>query len=371
MSTRAKLAEVARERPRYRPTDDLRFVTPGERGMAEARYLAATLIRPNPSNPRKTMSNEAMNELAESIRTHGILNPITVRPSGSDYVIVAGDRRFRAALLVGLSEIPCILREISAEDAYVETLLENLQREDIPPEEEAAGLLLLFTERQWTKRQIAQAIHKSDRYVSTRIRVFEDPILAEPVKAGKIAVSTAEELLKVPDREARSALVDDLTTGKLDRASLRRALPRVHRPEGSTSPRRPAEAAALTGAEDRAGGAAGRPIPTAEPGEPELRLAGNTDGQQSTAISPDTGVVDLASAINPLVTAHESPPTFDSGPDGRTADAMIDEIVCLAQPLLERLLVERSPATLVARRRLASLGKLLEDVLRALPTSSL
>jgi ParB family transcriptional regulator, chromosome partitioning protein len=370
VSTRAKLAEVARERPRYRPTDDLRFVTPGERGMAEARYLAATLIRPNPSNPRKTLSNEAMNELAESIRAHGILNPITVRPSGSDYVIVAGDRRFRAALLVGLSEIPCIIREISAEDAYVETLLENLQREDIPPEEEAAGLLLLFTERQWTKRQIAQAIHKSDRYVSTRIRVFEDPILAQPVKSGKIAVSTAEELLKVQDPEARSALVDDLAEGKLDRQSLRRALPRVHRPDGRIPSKRPADAVVLTDTRERPNAPAGQPNSTTEPDEPESQPAGGSGGRQASAIRTDTTVVDLTSAIKPLITAHESPPTSDSGPDERTADALIDEVVRLAQPLLEKLLVERSSATLVARRRLASLGKLLEDVLRALPISS-
>ncbi|HLZ07934.1 MAG TPA: ParB/RepB/Spo0J family partition protein, partial [Chloroflexota bacterium] len=298
MSTRNKLAEVARERPRYRPLDDLRFVTPGERGMAEARYLSATLIRPNPNNPRKTMSNEAMNELAESIRNHGILNPITVRQSDSDYVIVAGDRRFRAALLVGVSEIPCIVREIGAEDAYIETLLENLQREDIPPDEEAAGLLVLFTGRHWTKRQIAQAIHKSEKYVSTRIRVFEDPILAEAVKSGKIAVSTAEELLKVPNRAARASLVGDLAEGRLDRESLRRALPRVHRPDAIAPSHRPAGDTAESGAHSEQNPP--QPSPLAESSGPAAQPAGRSLDDRQSAIVIGPTIRSPMSAIEPI-----------------------------------------------------------------------
>ncbi len=348
MSTRSKLAAAARERPRYRPTEDLRFVTPGERSMAEAHWIAASLIQPNPNNPRKTMSNEAMNELAESIRTHGILNPLTVRRDESGYTIVAGDRRFRAALLVGLTEVPCILREVSADDAYVETLLENLQREDIPADEEAAGLLFLHTHRGWTKREIAHAIHKSEKYVSTRIRVFEDPVLADPVRAGEIAVSTAEELLKVRDPEARSALVDDLAKGRLDRQSLRRALPRVNRP-GQSSPSAPPTDSSPEFGEPTTSPA--RLIPSAE---------------QIIAPSSDQTPPRVDHSDREPAFATTQPPTSGQV-ESRSADQLIDQIVGAARPLVERLLAERPPVSLAGRRRLAALNKLIEDALRALP----
>lgn len=369
MSTRTKLAQAARERPRYRAIDDLHFVTPGERGMAEAHWVATSRIQANPNNPRKTMSNEAMNELADSIRAHGMLNPITVRPEDGHYVIVAGDRRFRASILVGLSEVPCIIREVSADDAFVESLLENLQREDVPPDEEAAGLLVLHTGRGWTKRQIAQAIHKSEKYVGSRIRVFEDPILAEPVRTGQMAVSTAEELLKVRDPADRSALVEDVAQGRLDRDSLRRALPRVNRrarpavAEGQSEPNdagrvksNAPDGAAITQADALV---AGRTT-LVEPGpKDELERPGET-GIGGTSTSDN--------AQSTLEVAAAGCAIWDGQLTSRSSgDEVIDRIIAASQAPLEALLRERPPASLAARRRLGALNKLIKDVLEALP----
>ena len=372
MSTRSKLAAAARERPRYRPIEDLRFVTPGERSMAEAHWVATTMIQPNPNNPRKTLSNEAMNELADSIRSHGILNPITVRREESGYTIIAGDRRFRAALLVGLSEVPCIVRDVSADDAYVETLLENLQREDVPADEEAAGLLFLHTHRGWTKREIAHAIHKSEKYVSTRIRVFEDPVLADPVRAGDIAVSTAEELLKVRDPDARSAFVEDLATGRLDRESLRRALPRVNR-RGQNVVANPSTSSTTDKTLPPDNPSTSPNATTLAAPSPELSADGP---QQPHSPTPDLPTGLLAPTPQTVdkpvdeaaVAAHRPPAESPAVVASPSADDVIGQIVTTVQPLVERLLAERPPVTLAGRRRLATLNKLIEDVLRALPS---
>ncbi|MDQ6674548.1 MAG: ParB/RepB/Spo0J family partition protein [Chloroflexota bacterium] len=160
--------------------------------------LPTSSIRPSSRNPRHRLD---VDELAESLRAHGMLQPIVVRRRGAGYELIAGHRRYEAAKRLGWSEIAAMVRDETDEQAYILTLVENLQREDLEPKEEAAALEVLVRERGWSTRQVGEAIKRSPMYVSKRLRVFEDLALAKPVLGNQLTVSTAEELLRVPEEE--------------------------------------------------------------------------------------------------------------------------------------------------------------------------
>ncbi len=152
--------------------------------------------------PRTRMDEGALNELADSIRAQGVMQPILVRPIGnkpnSKYEIIAGERRFRAACLAGLEEVPVLVREVADENAAVMALIENIQREDLNPLEEAQGVKRLLDEFGLTHEQAAQAIGRSRSATSNLLRLLN---LAEPVQtmllAGDIDMGHARALLAV------------------------------------------------------------------------------------------------------------------------------------------------------------------------------
>ena len=151
-------------------------------------------IRPSARNPRRAFDGIA--ELAASLAEHGLLQPVVVRHIGSNgYELIAGHRRLEAARTLSWTKIAAVVRDESDEQAYILTLVENLQREDLKPREEAAALEILLREHRWTTRQVGEAIKRNHTYVSRRLRVFEDPVLAPLVLERKLPVSTAEELL--------------------------------------------------------------------------------------------------------------------------------------------------------------------------------
>jgi ParB family chromosome partitioning protein len=183
--------------------------------------LSVVSIQPNPRNPRQHL--DGIDELAESLRAHGLLQPVVVRRCGTGYELVAGHRRLEAAKQAGWTEIPALVRAETDDQAYILTLVENLQREDLTPKEEAAALEVLVRERGWTTRQVGEAIKRSHIYVSRRLRVFEDEILAGPVLANELPVSTAEELLRA-EPEARADLVTRAIAERWGQAAARRAV---------------------------------------------------------------------------------------------------------------------------------------------------
>jgi ParB family chromosome partitioning protein len=152
------------------------------------------------------------------------MQPIVVRPVASGYELVAGHRRLEAARLLGWTEIAVIVRDESADEAYILTLVENLQREDLTPKEEASALEVLVRERGWTTRQVGEAIKRSHVYVSRRLRVFEDDVLAPMVLARGLTVSTAEELLRAPDPETRKELAGQAAEQQWTWGEARRAV---------------------------------------------------------------------------------------------------------------------------------------------------
>jgi ParB family transcriptional regulator, chromosome partitioning protein len=134
------------------------------------------------------------------------LTPVVVRGVDGIYELIAGHRRVAAARQLGWADIAAVVRDENEDRAYLLTLTENLQREDLTPKEEAAALEVLVRERGWTTRQVGEKIKRSHAYVSRRLRVFEDPVLAPLVLERKLLVSTAEKLLQAHDEQTRQDL---------------------------------------------------------------------------------------------------------------------------------------------------------------------
>jgi ParB/RepB/Spo0J family partition protein len=207
-----RLADVVRER---------------EVASAPAIRVPIGLIDPSPRNPRGALD---VTDLAASIEAYGLLQPVIVRRTGPRYELVAGHRRHAAYRWLAerapddarWREIDAVLRRTDPDRAYLLTLTENLQRRDLTPKEEAAALEVLVRQEGWSVRKVAEAIHREPSYVSRRLRVFDDPLLAPAVLAGSLPVSTAEELLVVPADE-RAPLVARAVAESWGRVEARRA----------------------------------------------------------------------------------------------------------------------------------------------------
>lgn len=136
-------------------------------------------IDPDKTQPRKIFDEEALNVLADSITTHGIINPVIVRKVGNRYVLIAGERRWRAAKIAGITEIPAIVKDYDEQQTAVVALIDNLQREDLNTIEEAQGMQRLIDEFNFTQDQVAQSVGKSRPAVANTVRLLTLP---EPVK---------------------------------------------------------------------------------------------------------------------------------------------------------------------------------------------
>lgn len=160
-------------------------------------------IEPDPGQPRKTFPEESLSELADSISQHGLLQPIAVRPqSMGGYRIVAGERRWRACRLAGLTEVPVIILDVSDQEAMELALIENLQREDLDPIEEACGIQELMDRCELTQEQAARRLGKSRSALANSLRLLNLPPEAlELLKAGKLTAGHAKAILGLPSPE--------------------------------------------------------------------------------------------------------------------------------------------------------------------------
>ena len=160
-------------------------------------------IEPDPGQPRKTFPEESLSELADSISQHGLLQPIAVRPQPmGGYRIVAGERRWRACRLAGLTEVPVIILDVSDQEAMELALIENLQREDLDPIEEACGIRELMDRCELTQEQAARRLGKSRSALANSLRLLNLPPEAlELLKAGKLTAGHAKAILGLPSPE--------------------------------------------------------------------------------------------------------------------------------------------------------------------------
>ena len=175
----------------------------------ELRYLPVATIRPGRYQPRTNMDETALTELADSIRTHGVVQPIVVRetPAG-DYELIAGERRWRAAQLAGLEVIPSVVRRVADEIALAVGLIENIQRENLNPVEEANGLRRLLDEFGLTHQQVADSIGRSRAAVSNLLRLLNlDPAVRVHLENGRLEAGHARAILSLP-REQQLAAAD-------------------------------------------------------------------------------------------------------------------------------------------------------------------
>ena len=161
--------------------------------------LRLSQIEPNREQPRKVFNEEALNELADSIREHGVLQPLLVRPlPGGVYQLVAGERRWRASRMAGLQEVPVVIREMDEEQAMEIALIENLQREDLNAIEEASGYKLLMERYNMTQEQVAKRVGKSRPAVANALRLLSlSPAVLELVEQGRLSAGHARALLTV------------------------------------------------------------------------------------------------------------------------------------------------------------------------------
>jgi ParB family chromosome partitioning protein len=189
--------------------------------QAQIREVPTGRILPNPAQPRLSYEEESLVELADSIREHGVLQPILVRPVGGQFELIAGERRWRASRMAQRESIPAIVVEFDDETALEVSIIENLQREDVSPLEEAA-MFRKMTDLGYSLRQLAQKIGKDKGYVENRIRLAEAPAeIRELVSLRKDTLSHAYELMKVKDERTRRRLAKKVAAGELTLSRLR------------------------------------------------------------------------------------------------------------------------------------------------------
>lgn len=173
---------------------------------ANIRHVGLDLLEPNPFQPRRTIDPVTLDELAQSIRARGILQPLLLRPhpdSPSHYQIIAGERRWRAAAAAGLHEVPALIRETADADAAAVALVENLQRQDLNPIDEAEGYDRLLTQFGLTQDALGEAVGKSRSHISNMLRLLNLPsAVTDAVRKGDISAGHARALLAHPEPEA-------------------------------------------------------------------------------------------------------------------------------------------------------------------------
>ncbi len=178
--------------------------------------IAMDRIRPNSNQPRKNFNPEAIEDLAKSIEEHGIIQPILVRPMGEGYEIVAGERRYRAARSLKKKTIPSIVYEINDEENMLFAIIENMQREDLNPIEEAEGIQTMLETYDMTHEQVAKAIGKSRPQISNMTRLLKLPeVVRNYIAEGQISAGHGRTLVSLEDQEKQVQLAKKIVDKEL------------------------------------------------------------------------------------------------------------------------------------------------------------
>lgn len=173
-------------------------------------------VHPNRGQPRKHFDPDALNELSESVKTRGVLQPIVVRRLGEGFEIVAGERRWRAAQQAGLHEIPAIIKDFADTDVLQVALIENVQRQDLDPLEEAEAYQRLINEHQLTQDEVAQAVGKSRVTITNALRLLRLPDSVLGMLAdGRLTAGHARAIMQLEDDSAKQKLADEVVARKL------------------------------------------------------------------------------------------------------------------------------------------------------------
>ena len=240
------------------------------------RKVAIDLIKANPKNPRRLFKEEDLEELAGSIRQHGMIQPVVVRPApagGNGYELIAGERRWRAAQKAGQHEIPVIIQDVTDREAMEIAIIENVQRQDLNPLEEAMGYDQLIQEFEYTQNDLASVIGKSRSHVANTLRLLKLP---EPVKQylndGALTAGHARALIAAPDPAALAKRI--VEEGMTVRSAETMAQATISEPHGRAKAAKPDKDADTRALEKRLSDALGLSVEIRHKpnGSGELRL---------------------------------------------------------------------------------------------------
>jgi ParB family chromosome partitioning protein len=201
--------------------------------------VALDRIIPTPLQPRTVFRDENLQELVDSIKTHGIIQPLICRKTGEQFELIAGERRWRAAQRVGLAEAPVIVRTASDQDVLELALIENLQREDLNPIEEASAFARLAREFHLRQEDIAQKVGKSRAAIANSMRLLDlDPQVQSYLVQNRISVGHAKVLLSLKDKEQQSALAEEIIRRNLTVRAAEQLVARQFERNGESKPTR-------------------------------------------------------------------------------------------------------------------------------------
>ncbi len=187
-----------------------------ETGSEPEATIEIDKITRNPNQPRKNFDETALQELADSIKQNGVLQPILVRKVGLKYQIVAGERRYQASKLAGLNEIPAVVRDIDDKEVFQLALIENLQRSDLSPMEEAKGYRQLIDSQGLTQDGLAKILSKSRSAIANTLRLMDLPtVVQEMIEQGLLTAGHARAILAVPTEEGRVELAQKVIKDNL------------------------------------------------------------------------------------------------------------------------------------------------------------
>ncbi|MEL6195959.1 MAG: ParB/RepB/Spo0J family partition protein [Myxococcota bacterium] len=197
----------------------------GQAARSGLRTIAIEQIDPNPTQPRKQFDGDQLDELAASIREHGVLQPVVVRRAGERYQLVAGERRWRATAKAGLHEIPALVKELADDAALAVALVENVQRQDLDPIEEAEAYHRLVSEHALSHEELARIVGKSRATITNALRLLQlpAPVLAR-LATGELTAGHARAVMTLKDPAAMERLADEIVRQRLSvRDAERRA----------------------------------------------------------------------------------------------------------------------------------------------------
>ncbi len=199
-------ALFADQAPVVKPEEAKKEAVPAEAENAVV-YININDIKPNENQPRKVFNEEKISELSASILEHGIIQPLVVRKSKTGYEIVAGERRWRAARKAALKEVPCLIRKFNDEENMLIAIIENMQREDLNPIEEAEGLNQMIKTYGLTQEEVSRSVSKSRPYITNALRLLKLPAqIQDLVTEGKISTGHARALISVTDKKLQAEL---------------------------------------------------------------------------------------------------------------------------------------------------------------------
>ncbi len=206
--------------------------TTTEDNVSRETLLNINLVEPNPNQPRKRFNEDKLQELADSIKVHGIIQPLVVQKENERYIIIAGERRWRAARIAGVKEVPVVIRDFTEQELYEVALIENIQRQDLDPIEEANAYSNLIKEHHLTQDEVAERVSKSRVTITNSLRLLKlDPRVQQMVIDELLTGGHARALISIEDPEEQYNLANRIFDEKLSVRETEKLVKKILHPK--------------------------------------------------------------------------------------------------------------------------------------------